>query len=110
MGGEIQITSVYVSLYLYRIRKNRGSHKLMLFVFHHPLKMEPIRSSETSDLNIRMPEKYPEELSTFIQHGESLKTSISKFFPSLTQLQSQKFIKICVVMRITNVTLQFTII
>src|SRR5215468_705741 len=46
----------------------------MLFVFHHPLKMEPIRSSETSDLNIHTPEKYPEELSTFIQHGESLKT------------------------------------
>src|SRR5215510_12345460 len=57
-----------------RFRINRDPHKPMSFVFQHPLKMEPIRSSETSDLNIHTPEKYPEELSTFIQHGESLKT------------------------------------
>src|SRR5215510_12550199 len=57
-----------------RFRINKDPHQPMSFVFQHPLKMEPIRSSETSDLNIHILEKYPEELSTFIQHGESLKT------------------------------------
>src|SRR5215510_1734969 len=57
-----------------RFRINRDPHQPMSFVFQHPLKMERIKSSETSDLNIYTPEKYPEELSTFIQHGECLKT------------------------------------
>src|SRR5215467_8940789 len=47
-----------------RFRINRDPHQPISFVFQHPLKMEPIRSSETSDLNIHTPEKYPEELST----------------------------------------------
>jgi hypothetical protein len=38
--------------------------------------MEPTECSETSDFNIQTPGKYPEESTPYLQHGESLKTTI----------------------------------
>jgi hypothetical protein len=41
-----------------------------------PVKMEPTECSETSAFNIQTPGKYPEENIPYLQHGESLKTTI----------------------------------
>jgi hypothetical protein len=38
------------------------------------LKMEPTQCSETSDFNTQTPGKYPEDNSSLLQHGESLKS------------------------------------
>jgi hypothetical protein len=38
--------------------------------------MEPTECSETSAFNIQTPGKYPEENLPYLQHGESLKTTI----------------------------------
>jgi hypothetical protein len=38
--------------------------------------MEPTECSETSAFNIHTPGKYPEEGTSCLQHGESLKTTI----------------------------------
>jgi hypothetical protein len=43
-----------------------------------PVKTEPKECSETSAFNIQTPEKYPEESTSYLQHGESLKTTIIK--------------------------------
>jgi hypothetical protein len=44
------------------------------YTLHHLLKMEPTQSSETSAFNIQTPGKYPEDNSSLLQHGESLKS------------------------------------
>jgi hypothetical protein len=38
------------------------------------LKMEPTQCSETSAFNTQTPGKYPEDNSSLLQHGESLKS------------------------------------
>jgi hypothetical protein len=40
--------------------------------------MEPTECSETSAFNIQTPGKYPEESTSYLQHGESLKTTKKK--------------------------------
>jgi hypothetical protein len=42
-----------------------------------PVKMEPTERSKTSAFNIQTPGKYPEENIPYLQHGESLKTTIT---------------------------------
>jgi hypothetical protein len=42
--------------------------------------MEPTECSETSAFNIQTPGKYPEENLPYLQHGESLKTTIIQQF------------------------------
>jgi len=47
-------------------------------VLYHLLKMEPIQGSETSAFNNNQTlGKYPEELLSSLQHGESLKLSLT---------------------------------
>jgi hypothetical protein len=41
-----------------------------------PVKMEPTERSETSASNIQTTGKYSEEYIPYLQHGESLKTTI----------------------------------
>jgi len=58
-----------------------GQFSQSSFIFHHLLKMEPIRGSETSAFNNNQtPGKYPEELLSSLQHRESLKQRTSRFF------------------------------
>jgi hypothetical protein len=44
------------------------------------MKMEQTDCSETSAFNIQTPGKYPEENIPYLQHGESLKTTIVYMF------------------------------
>jgi hypothetical protein len=43
-----------------------------------PVKMEPTEFSETSAFIIQTPGKYQEENTPYLQHGESLKTTINQ--------------------------------
>jgi hypothetical protein len=54
--------------------KPASSHTL-----HRLMKMEPTQSSETSAFNTQTPRKYPEGYFSLLQHGESLKTTMSLF-------------------------------
>ena len=53
----------------------------LTFFIHMPMKMEPIRSSETSAIKTQTPGNYPKRNILQLKHGESLKTRIS--FPSV---------------------------
>jgi hypothetical protein len=44
--------------------------------------MEPTECSETSAFNIQTPGKYPEESTSYLQHGKSLKTMTKHFSPT----------------------------
>ena len=46
------------------------------FFIHLPMKMEPIRSSETSAIKTQTPGNYPKRNILQLKHGESLKTSM----------------------------------
>ena len=46
----------------------------LTFFIHLPMKMEPIRSSETSAIKTQMPGNYPKRNILQLKHGESLKT------------------------------------
>jgi hypothetical protein len=49
--------------------------------------MEPTQCSETSTFNTQTPGKYPEDNSSLLQHGESLKSrNISKLFAKIAKL------------------------
>jgi hypothetical protein len=48
-------------------------------IFNQLLKIEPTQCSETSAFNTQTPGKYPEDNSSLIQHGESLKSRKNKF-------------------------------
>jgi hypothetical protein len=48
----------------------------MIIHIYPPVKMEPTEGSETSAFNIQTPGKYQEENIPYLQHGESLKTTI----------------------------------
>ena len=52
------------------------------------LKMEPTQCSETSAFNTQTRGKYPEDILSLLQHGESLKTRNQFSSPAL-QLQLQ---------------------
>jgi hypothetical protein len=47
--------------------------RLSPFTLHYLLKMEPTQCSETSAFNTQKPRKYPEDIPSLQQHGESLK-------------------------------------
>jgi hypothetical protein len=47
---------------------------LCRFHLQQVVKMEPTQSSEMSAFNTQMPGKYPEDNSSLLQHGESLKS------------------------------------
>ena len=46
----------------------------LTFFIHLPMKMEPIRSSETSAIKTHTPGNYPKRNILQLKHGESLKT------------------------------------
>ena len=46
----------------------------LTFFIHLPIKMEPIRSSETSDVKTQTPGNYPKRNILQLKHCESLKT------------------------------------
>ena len=46
----------------------------LTFFIHLPMKMEPIRSSETSAIKTQTPGNYPKSNILQLKHGESLKT------------------------------------
>ena len=52
----------------------------LTFFIHLPMKMEPIRSSETSAIKTQTPGNYPKRNVFQLKHGESLKTTICHFF------------------------------
>ena len=47
------------------------------FFIHLPMKMEPIRSSETSAIKTRTPENYPKRKILQLKNGENLKTRLN---------------------------------
>jgi len=47
-----------------------------MYFIHLPMKMEPIVSSETSEIITQTPGNYPKRNKLHLEHGESLKTSI----------------------------------
>jgi hypothetical protein len=49
----------------------------MIIHAYPPVKMEPTVCSETSAFNIQTPGKYPDENIPYLQHCESLKTTIN---------------------------------
>jgi len=49
--------------------------KSLTFFIHLPMKMEPIRSSETSAVKTQTPGNYPKRNILQLKHGENLKTS-----------------------------------
>jgi hypothetical protein len=59
------------SPYKYRLL----SSQVIIHTYPH-VKMEQTVCSETSAFNIQTPGKYPEENIPYLQHGESLKTTI----------------------------------
>ena len=46
----------------------------MKYFIHLPMKMEPIVSSETSEIRTQTPGNYPKRNKLHLEHGESLKT------------------------------------
>jgi len=46
----------------------------MEYFIHLPMKMEPIVSSETSEIRNQTPGNYPKRNKLHLEHGESLKT------------------------------------
>ena len=52
----------------------------LTFFIHLPMKMEPIRSSETSAIKTQTLGNYPKRNTLQLKHGESLKTRL-KYYP-----------------------------
>jgi len=46
----------------------------MKYFIHLPMKMEPIVSSETSEIRTQTPGNYPKRNNLRLEHGESLRT------------------------------------
>jgi hypothetical protein len=55
--------------------------------------MEPTECSETSAFNIQTPGKYPEETLPYLQHGESLKTTILHLYEKETASHIRLIVK-----------------
>jgi hypothetical protein len=53
---------------------NTGQTSYSSLTLQHLLKMELTQCSETSAFNTQTPRKYPEDNSSLLQHGESLKS------------------------------------
>ena len=50
----------------------------LTYFIHLPMKMEPIVSSETSAIRTQTPGNYPKRNKLHLEHGESLKTRLTK--------------------------------
>ena len=55
----------------------------LTFFIHLPMKMEPIRSSETSAIKTQTPGNYPKRNILQLKHGESLETTLITSFQSV---------------------------
>jgi len=55
----------------------------MKYFIHLPMKMELIEGSETSAIITQTPGNYPKENILYIEHGESLKSSITQILAKL---------------------------
>jgi hypothetical protein len=79
--AQLQLNKYYYYYYYYfpgvRILKaDVSEHSVSSIFTYPPVKMEPTECSETPAFNFQMPGKYPEENIPYLQHGESLKTTI----------------------------------
>jgi hypothetical protein len=68
------------------------------------MKMEQIECSETSAYKIKTPGNYPEEIIRYSEHGEILKSRLSKliYFASFSYVALLILLKFCLCVRSPN--------